>query len=378
MRLIVLLIPLAVSWPVLAQSPKVETDAPVVFLRDMQSGQLLFQRDAQRRIPTASMAKMMTALVVFDAFEKKQIKPSTKYTVQPETWQKWANTGSTMFLRSNERVSVDNLLHGILTVSGNDASVVLAEGLTGSEKAFTQRMNSTAKTLGMRDSRFGTANGWPDEGQTYSTARDLAVLADHIITRHPQPFKTYFGKPEFTWNGVTQPNRNPLIGAVNGADGMKTGHTDEAGYCLVGTAERDGRRLMLVIAGLPTQEARLREARGLINWGFERWDSRAYYRAGAKVGAIPVQLGSERTVSLVAASNIGATFAKGEAPPKTLSVRYLGPVKAPLKKGAQVAELVMLFANGDTQRMPLVTGEAVPVAGFFGRAWNGLQSVVGL
>jgi serine-type D-Ala-D-Ala carboxypeptidase (penicillin-binding protein 5/6) len=368
---------LLLAAPIAANTPSFGGDAPVAYLIDMQSGAILIDRDSKRRIPTASMAKMMTALVAFDAIKKGDLKLASHYAVKPETWQKWNNTGSTMFLKANQKVSVDNLLHGILTLSGNDASVVFAEGFAGSESAFTVKMNRTGKALDLRDSYFGTANGWPDEGKTFSTARDLIVIARRIIVEHPKLFRSYFSQNEFRWNGVTQPNRNPLLGVIDGADGMKTGHSDEAGYCLIGTAERDGRRLMMVLAGLPTQEARLQEARDAINWGFDEWQSKTLFHKGAKIYEVPVQLGASRTVSVIAPSNIGATFPKGGQPPKNIAVRFNGPVKAPLKKGAIVAQLVMHFANGQKQSMPLVAANDVPKAGFFGRAWNGLALSVG-
>jgi serine-type D-Ala-D-Ala carboxypeptidase (penicillin-binding protein 5/6) len=377
MRTVATLCLLLLAAPTAANTPSFESEARVAYLIDMQSGGVLLDRDSKRRIPTASMAKMMTALVAFDAIKKGDLKLASQYPVKPETWQKWNNTGSTMFLKPNEKVSIDNLLHGILTLSGNDASVVFAEGFAGSESAFAVKMNRTGKALDLRDSYFGTANGWPDEGKTFSTARDLVVIAQRIIVGHPKLFRAYFSQNEFRWNGVTQPNRNPLLGVIDGADGMKTGHSDEAGYCLIGTAERDGRRLMMVLAGLPTEAARLQEAREVINWGFDEWQSKLLFHKGAKISEVPVQLGVLRSVGLIAPSNIGATFAKGGQPPKSIAVRFNGPVKAPVKKGAVVAQLVMHFANGQKQSMPLVAADDVPTAGFFGRAWNGLVSSVG-
>jgi serine-type D-Ala-D-Ala carboxypeptidase (penicillin-binding protein 5/6) len=377
MRTIAVLFLLAISAPTAANTPSFESEARVAYLIDMQSGAVLLDRDSKRRIPTASMAKMMTALVAFDAIKKGDLKLASQYSVKPETWQKWNNTGSTMFLKPNEKVTIDNLLHGILTLSGNDAAIVFAEGFGGSESAFTGKMNRTAKALKLRDSHFGTANGWPDEGKTFSTARDLVVIAQQIIVEHPKLFRSYFSQSEFRWNGVAQPNRNPLLGVIDGADGMKTGHSDEAGYCLIGTAERDGRRLMMVLAGLPTEAARLHQAREVINWGFDEWQSKLLFRKGAKISEAQVQLGTERSVALIAPGNIGATFPKGDQPPKSIAVRFNGPLKAPLKKGAVVAQLVMRFANGHKQSMPLVAANDVPKAGFIGRAWNGLVSSVG-
>lgn len=351
--------------------------APVAYLVDSSSGAILFARDEKRRIPTASMAKMMTAWVAFEAIKAGKIKPAQSFTVSDNVWEKWNNTGSSMYLKAREKVSVEDLLHGILTLSGNDASVVLAEGMAGSEAAFTKLMNAEAKRLGMVDSRFGTANGWPDNGGTYSTARDLSLLAQNIITYHPKLFRQYFGQRSFTWSGVTQPNRNPLLGAIEGADGMKTGHSDEAGYCLVGTVKQGNRRVLMVIAGLPTQASRISEARHLMQWGFDAWQAKPLFKAGSVVAHVPVQLGSKSKVAALAPRDLAATLRKDAGSKFRLSVRYKGPVKAPFKKGAEIAQLVVKLPNGTQQIMPLVAAQSVDTTGFAGRAWNGVKSLVG-
>lgn len=354
-----------------------ESTAPVAYLIDFSSGAVLYSREAERRIPTASMAKMMTAWVAFEAIKAGKLKSKQTFPVKDATWTKWNNTGSSMFLKIGEDVSVENLLHGILTVSGNDASVVLAEGMAGTEAEFAKRMTTEAKRLGMKNSRFGTANGWPDSGATYSTAHDLALLANRIVTDHPTLFRQYFGQPSFTWNGVTQGNRNPLLGAIAGADGMKTGHSDEAGYCLAGTVQQGKRRLLLVIAGLPTQAARINEARNMMKWGFEAFQSKPLFSRGRFVTNIPVQLGDRSTVRLIAPRDLAATLRKGLAKPISLTVRYKGPVRAPFAKGTELAQLVATLPDGSKQLMPLVAAEKIGSAGFVGRAWNGVKSMVG-
>lgn len=353
-----------------------ESAAPVAYLADFSSGATLFARDADRRIPTASMAKMMTAWVAFEAIKAGKLKPKQTFTIRDATWTKWNNTGSSMFLKVRDEVSVENLLHGILTVSGNDAAVVLAEGMAGSEAEFAKRMTAEAKRLGMKNSHFGTANGWPDEGITYSTALDLALLANRIVTDHPALFHQYFSQQSFTWNNVTQPNRNPLLGAIAGADGMKTGHSDEAGYCLVGTVQQGKRRLLLVIAGLPTQAARINEARNMMQWGFDAWQSKPLFARGRFVAEIPVQLGDRSRIKLIAPRDLAATLPKGSSKPISLTVRYSGPVRAPFAKGAELAQLVAKLPDGSQQVMPLVAAESVGTADFFGRAWNGVKSLV--
>lgn len=366
---------LAIAAP--AAPAAYESTAPVAYLIDFSSGAVLFSRGADRQIPTASMAKMMTAWVAFEAMKAGKLKPKHTYPVKDATWKKWNNTGSSMFLKVREDVSVDNLLHGMLTVSGNDASVVLAEGIAGTEAEFAKRMTAEAKRLGMKNSRFGTANGWPDSGATHSTAHDLALLANRIVTDHPALFHQYFGQRSFTWNGVTQTNRNPLLGAIAGADGMKTGHSDEAGYCLVGTVKQGKRRLLLVIAGLPTQAARIHEARNMMKWGFEAWQPKPLFARGRTVAEIPVQLGDQSRIRLIAPRDLAATLPKGSANPISLAVRYKGPVRAPFAKGTELAQLVAKLPDGSKQIMPLVAAESVGTADFFGRAWNGAKNLVG-
>jgi D-alanyl-D-alanine carboxypeptidase (penicillin-binding protein 5/6) len=349
-----------------------ESQAKIAYLVDVSSGMVLVDKNSTKRIPTASMAKMMTAYVAFEAMKSKRINPAQQFTVKAATWKAWNNRGSSMFLKNNEKVSVEDLLHGILTLSGNDASVVLAEGISGSEKAFTDEMNKAALRLKMADSNFATANGWPDSGATYSSARDLSVLALEIIYSHPERFKAYFGQPSFRWNNIIQPNRNPLLGVIEGADGMKTGHSDEAGYCLVGTAERNGRRLVMVIAGLPSMEARISEARALMHWGFDNWKAVPLYEKGQSVATLPTQMGSSAELQAVAPHKLSFLIAKGSAAKPKLSVRYKGPIKAPVRKGSEIARLIVRYPDGMEKEFPLLAANDVAAARFFERAWNGL------
>jgi len=252
------------------------TQAPIVMLKDLESGEILYARGADKRFAPASMAKVMTAYVVLDLVKKGELTRDTQFTVDETTWKKWSgrNGGSTMFLRSGEKISVDDLLKGLITVSGNDAAAALAVGIDGSEEAFVKRMNEVAAGLSMKSSTFGTPNGWPDGGVTKVSAADLITLADRLIRDHPGGYARYFalsklqhgtspdGKP------IVQPNRNPILGRFVGADGLKTGHTAEAGYCFLGSAKRDGRRLIMVVAGLPSDKARRDEAEKLMSWGF--------------------------------------------------------------------------------------------------------------
>ena len=256
--------------------PQYATQAPIIMLKDLESGEILFSRGADKRFAPASMAKVMTAYVVLDLLKKGELSRETEFTVSEATWKKWngSNGGSTMFLSPGERISVDDLLKGLITVSGNDAAAVLAVGIDGSEENFVKRMNMMASKIGMQSSNFGTPNGWPDGGITKVSAADLITLADRLIRDHPSGYARYFSLPKLQ-HGVSpegkpiiQSNRNPILGRFVGADGLKTGHTSEAGYCFLGSAKRDGRRLVMVVAGLPSEKARRDEAERLMSWGF--------------------------------------------------------------------------------------------------------------
>jgi len=291
-----------------------------------------------------------------------------------------------MFLSPNEQVSVENLLHGIVTLSGNDASVVLAGCIAGTEQAFAGQMNALGKKIGLTNSHFGTANGWPDEGVTYVSARDLATLARYEIENHYALYKKFYSQPSFTWGktmgageNITQANRNPILGVVPGADGLKTGHTDEAGYGFTGSAEQNGRRLIMVVAGLPSWNARVVESKRLIEWGFGAWTAKPLFQAGARVGSARVQLGSSSEVSLVAPRNLAVTVPAGLPSGATgMKIRYQGPVAAPIKKGDHIADLVINTADTPPQVVPLVAGEDVGQAGFFGRIWIGFKQLLGM
>jgi D-alanyl-D-alanine carboxypeptidase (penicillin-binding protein 5/6) len=371
-----------------AKAPPFDTPPPFASMVDLSSGAVLLSKDADRRMPPASMAKMMTTNVAFELIDRGELPLSKMCTVRPETWKKWhgPEAGSTMFLSPGEQVSVENLLHGIVTLSGNDASVVLAECIAGTEEAFANVMNENAKRLGLTNSHFGNSNGWPDEGRTYVTAHDLATLARAEIENHPKLYKQFYSQTQFTWGktlgsgtDITQANRNPLLGRVPGADGLKTGHTDEAGYGFTGSAEQNGRRLVMVIAGLNSFNQRIEESVRLMQWGFNAWQTKPLYKAGATVGSAKVQLGSDSEVTLVAPRNLAVTIPAGVLSKiQSTKIRYQGPLKAPIAKGQHIADLVVTTSDAGEQVMPLVAAEAVGEAGFFARAWIGLKQLFGM
>lgn len=377
---------IALAYPTVAAAPQFQTTAPVAYLEDLSSGAVLFERDADRRMPPASMAKMMTVYVAFDMIKKGELQLGQNMTVRPETWRRWhgPQAGSTMFLSANEQVSVENLLNGIVVLSGNDACVVLAEGISGSEQAFTERMNRAARELRLANSNFGNSNGWPDGGATYVTARDLAKLAKATIQDHPKLYKRFYSRPNFTWGktlgsgeAITQANRDPLLGRVAGADGLKTGHTEEAGYGFTGSAEQNGRRLVMVMAGLGSFNDRINESVRFMEWGFRAWTPKPLVAKGREVTTADVQGGDSAEIGLVAPKQLTVTLPAGASPRMSAKVVYQGPLKAPIKAGDHVADLVVTAPELPEQRLPLVAAADVGEAGFFRRAWNGLTSFFG-
>ena len=372
-----------------AAAPQFDTPAPIGYLIDLSSGAVLFDRNADKRMPPASMAKMMTTEVAFELIDRGQLPLNKMCTVRPETWQQWhgPQAGSTMFLSPNEQVSVENLIHGIVTLSGNDASMVLAQCIAGTEQAYVEQMNALAKQLGLNNSHFCNPIGWPDEGCTYVTARDLGTLARATIERHPKLYKQFYGQTEFTWGktlgsgqAITQANRNPILGKVPGADGLKTGHTEEAGYGFTGSAEQNGRRLVEVLAGMESWNDRVQQSTRLMQWGFNAWNAKPLFKKGAEVATAKVQMGDESEVALVAPRDLAVTVPAGLSLTRgmTVKVRYDGPIKAPIKKGQEIAQLVVSTGDTQPQVVPLVAGEDVGEAGFFTRAWIGLKNLFGM
>ena len=375
---------LALAIPASAAAPPYETIAPIAYMEDLSSGAVLYNKGADQRMPPASMAKMMTVHLVFDMIDKGELKLDQKFQVRPETWRKWhgPEAGSTMFLETGETVTVDELLQGIVTLSGNDACVVMAEGIAGTEEAFVAQMNARAKEIGLDNSHFGTSNGWPDEGRSYVTARDLVKLAKSTIELHPKLYKQYYSRAEFTRSlsdgkVITQANRDPLLGRIPGADGLKTGHTEEAGYGFTGSAVQNNRRIVMVLAGLTTFNGRIDESVKFIDWGFRAWTSKPIVAKGKRVQTAEVQLGSEGEVGLIAPRDIAVTLPTGSTANMSVKVVYNGPVKAPIKAGQHIADLIVSTPDTPPQSMPLVAESDVGEAGFFGRAWAGLKSIFG-
>ncbi len=364
---------LLLTGSALAQVPVFETKARSALLVDATTGAVLFEKSADSSIPPASMSKMMTVYVAFDMIRKGQIKVTDKLPVSAETWKAWHSQGSTMFLGVGEQVSVDDLLHGIVTLSGNDACVVLAEGLAGSEAAYVQRMQQMAKRIGLTSSNFTNATGWPDPDE-YVTARDLSKLAAATIRDFPGLYKEYYGKPSFTYGKtlgdnkpITQGNRNPILGRVNGADGLKTGHTEEAGYGFTGSAARGPQRLIMVVTGLSSMNERVEESVKLMEWGFRTFQSYKLFGQGQKVQDVPVWMGERKMVAAVPTQDIAASLTRFARTDMKVKIRYNKQVEAPVKQGQKIAELVITAPGMPTQSVPLVAASSVDKVSGFGK-----------
>lgn len=346
--------------------------SPVALLVDLGAGQVLFARDSNRPFLPASMTKAMTTLVAFDLLKAGKLREDQLFTVSAATAQAWSGKGTSLFLRPGMQVSVGDLLHGVTTASANDASVVLAEGAAGSVPDWLKLMNARAKVLGMTASTFASPNGWPDGGRTKVSAQDLVKLAQALVYEHPELYRRYVGHPSFVWNGAWFTNHDPFAGTVPGADGIKTGHTAEAGYNFLGTVERDGRRLVVVVAGTPSEEVRASAAREMIEWGFADFTPREVARIGAVVGSARVQGGDARSVPLALVRPLSVALATGGKAAIKSRIVYRGPLKAPIKRGSVVAELELQVDRGPPMRFPLQAKANITVAGPFDRLVNGL------
>jgi D-alanyl-D-alanine carboxypeptidase (penicillin-binding protein 5/6) len=356
--------------------PAALAGVPIYLALDLSSQQVLAARDAERAFLPASMTKAMSAYVAFELIAKGALKPDQVFTVRPETAALWQARGTGLRLKAGDRVSVDLLLHAITTVSANDAAVVLAEGAAGGVPQWLALMNAEAGKLGMAHSRFGTPNGWPDGGATRVSAGDMVKLGQALIARHPALYRRYFGQKALTWHGLTQVNHDPTLGVVPGADGIKTGHTGESGYSFLGTAERDGRRIMIVIGGARSEAERAAAARALLEWGFSAWEARPLWTRGAVVGAAAVQGGDRRKLGLVAPGGAFFSVPRGTKPGLALTIRYRGPLVAPIAQGAEVAQLELAVPGQPVARLPLVAAESVRRAGPIDRLANGLAGLL--
>ena len=353
-----------------AQAPQPPLVAGRAFvLTDLSSGQMLAESHADERLEPASLTKLMTAYVVFGALHDGRIAPGEQVQVSEHAWHA---PGSRTFLEPGKPVSVDTLVRGMVVQSGNDASIALAEAVAGSEPQFAELMNREAARLGLRNTHFANATGLPAE-QHYSTARDLGRVAVALIDDFPAEYLRYFGQKAFTYNGIEQMNRNRLLWLDPSVDGVKTGHTDAAGYCLVASSDRGGRRLVSVLLGTDSDAARARESLKLLNWGYQFFDGVRLYAAGQSVKSVEVWKGAEDAVNAGFARGLVVTVPKGEAKQLHAELLTRPPVLAPVKKGDQVGVLRVALEGRPLGEYPVQALQSVPQAGILGRAWDTLR-----
>ena len=350
--------------------------APHAILIDAENGSVLFERDADRLIFPASLAKLMTAEYVFHEIKEGRVKLTDEFMVSENAWRKGGapSHGSTMFAAIYSRVPVDDLLHGMLIQSANDACIVLAEALAGNETAFGAKLTERARAIGLEKSVFTNSNGLPDPGEQMTT-RELAVLARHIIRTYPD-FYPIFSQPDFTWNKIRQQNRNPLLGMVTGADGLKTGFTKEAGYGLVGSAVQNGLRLIVVVNGVSNAKERADEAKKLLEWGFRTFEQRVLFAEGQTVGTAKVYGGANGRVSLVANGDVRVMLPKAGADKLIARIVYNGPVPAPVSEGTPIGNLKVWRNDSLILTMPLKAAESVGKGNMSQRAFDAVTEMI--
>ncbi|RDD62028.1 D-alanyl-D-alanine carboxypeptidase family protein [Ferruginivarius sediminum] len=365
------LILVAILFAFVSSAAALETPAREAILVDHDTGAVLLAKKPDTKMPPASMTKIMTAYLVFEHLKDGRLSLDDTFVVSEKAWRKG---GSKMFVEVGKEVRVEDLLRGVIVQSGNDASIVLAEGIAGTEEAFGEMMTETAHELGMSNSTFQNATGWPHEDHR-TTARDLATLSKHIISDFPEHYH-FFSELEFTWNDIRQYNRNPLLRRNMGVDGLKTGHTQNAGYGLTASAERDGRRLILVVNGLNSAKQRASESARLLEWGFREFQNYALYEAGDTVEEAPVWLGEADRVPLKIREDLKITLPRTARESMTVTVTYDSPVPAPIREGQEIATLRVEAPDMETVEVPLEAGMAVDQLGPLGRIVSSLEYLV--
>lgn len=343
-----------------------ETPARFAILIDASTGTVLYEKDADARMPTASMSKVMTMYMVFEALKQGRLSLESTLPVSEKAWR---IQGSKMFVPLGGQIKVEDLIRGVIVQSGNDATIVLAEGLAGSEEAFAEQMTARAQQLGMAGSKFMNASGWPDP-EHYSTARDLALLAQRLIADFPEYYHYYaetnftYGTDQFSGRAISQGNRNPLLYANVGGDGLKTGHTEEAGYGLLGSAKRGERRLIMLVAGLDSMKQRAEESVRFIEWGFRNFNSFRLFAEDERIDEIPVWLGDRATVPVAAAQSVNLTLSQAERRNLSMKLVMDGPVPAPVAPGQVVGKILIEVTNRAPIEVPVVAAEGAGRLGF--------------
>ena len=352
-------------------SSALETLGKQAILIDVTTGTILFSKNPDERMAPSSMSKIMTIYKLFERLKDGELSLTDKFSVSEKAWRK---QGSKMFVAVNSRVTIEDLIRGIIVQSGNDATIVVAEGLSGSEGAFADEMNETAKQLNMTHTNFINASGWPDPDHE-TTARDLAKLTVATVKNFPDLYR-YYGEKTFTYNGIKQGNRNPAIYRNIGADGLKTGHTEVGGYGLTVSAIRKNRRLILVINGLPTKKSRAVESERILDWGFREFNNYALFKAGETVTEVQIWMGEHGSVPLLIERDLIITLSRKVRRGMKVKVAMETPVPAPVKKGDVLATLKVELPGRPTMKIPLVSGADIGQLGVFSRLGAAVEYVL--
>jgi D-alanyl-D-alanine carboxypeptidase (penicillin-binding protein 5/6) len=339
-----------------------DVQARQALIVDFATGATLLEKNADERMPPSSMSKLMTMYVVFEQLKSGRMQLDQTLPVSERAWRMG---GSKMFVELGSQISVEDLIRGVIVQSGNDACVVLAEAISGSEQQFAELLNETGRRIGLTNSTFRNATGWPDP-EHRMTARDLATLARRIVTDFPEYFP-YYNERSFRFNNISQDNRNPLLSRVAGADGLKTGHTDEAGYGLTGTALRGDRRVILVVNGLPSMRARAEESERLMEWAFREFEAVVLFRAQDTIEEVPVYLGERARVPMVGGRDLVLTLPRQWRQRLQVRLRYDAPLTAPVARGQQIGEMVVGGQGVPELRVPLMAGADVERLGIVSR-----------
>ena len=356
-----------ISFIAISSANAFETKADNAILMDFDTGEYLFTKNHEEMIAPASMSKLLTVYVLLSKINEGEISLDDKFLVSEKAWRKGgaASGGSTMFLKIGQEVSVEDLIKGIVIQSGNDACIVVAENIAGSEEEFAELLNETAEKLGLENAHFENATGLPHPEHKISV-EDLAKLARHIIKDFPD-FYHFFKQKEFTYNGIKQGNRNPLLYTLKGADGLKTGHTSEAGYCLTGSVVRGDRRLIQVVAGLESNKERFEETESLMTWGFANYDNYKFFNRNQILAEVPVWYGATKNVDAVVEKDVVKTLKKSKRNKYTAKVVYNTPLKAPVYKGDKIGEVIISYKDKVVDKYPLVAKDSVAKMGAFSR-----------
>ena len=338
-------------------------------LTDVNSGKSIATLNSEMRVEPASLTKIMTAYLSFKALQNNHLQLNQTLPVSEIAWKV---EGSKMFIEPNKPVTVDELLHGMIIQSGNDASIALAEGIASTEMQFADMMNKEAQRLGMKNTHFMNATGLPD-AQHYTTAKDLSILATALISDFPDQYKRLYSVKEYSYNNITQPNRNRLLWLDPNVDGMKTGHTESAGYCLISSAKRDGVRRLSVVLGAPSDAARATESQKLLNYGFQYFDSSLVYKQGQKVSQLKVWKGADNQVDSTVSNDLYLTLAKGQYANVKALISSTQPLIAPIKKGQIIGNVKFMLNGKVIDQRNLVAAKAIEGAGILGRAWDSIK-----